>query len=135
MMKKFNKILSLLMAFAMVLSMLPASALAEEVGTENGGITVERLDPSNVTANLFKPGETIKENAAEDVYADTDVVRVMIVLEEDPAIELMHSADDALSSGEVAEQREHLVEVQHSVFKPISHSHFPPLHYSLLPIR
>ncbi len=112
-MKNFKKILSLLMAFAMVLTMLPASALA----TERTGITVERLD--NISANLTKPGSAIEENKAP--YSDSDIVRVMIVLEGDPAITLMHSADDALADGSsVAEQREYLISVQHSMTDALS---------------
>ncbi len=119
MMKKFNKILSLLMAFAMIVTMLPVSALAVE--DDDSGITVERLDPSDVTANLVRPGGEIKESSANGVYADTDIVRVMIVLEGDPSIELMHNVEDAFSDGsEVADQRETLITIQHSVTDAIS---------------
>ena len=90
MMKKFNKILSLLMAFAMVLTMLPAPAMATE--SSDNTITVERLD--NVSANLLRPGSEIEEKEAP--YSDSDIVRVMIVLEDDPAISMMHSVEDRI---------------------------------------
>lgn len=116
---RMKRLSSFLMAVVMVMTLGftgPRAAAAES------NITVERLNPSDVTANLINNnGSTIDETSAADSYADTDIVRVMIVLEDDPAIELMHSVDDALSDGSaVADQREYLIEVQHSVADAIS---------------
>ena len=116
-MKKFNKVLSLLMAFAMVLTMLPASALAAQ---RKSGITVERLDPSDVTANLIGGGSVMDETANEAFYADTDIVRVMIVLEDVPAISFMSGRDKLSEEDMVAMQREYLTTVQNDLADEIS---------------
>ena len=114
-MKKFNKILSLLVVFAMALSMLPAPVLA--AANKGSGITVERMD--NISTNLMKPGSVIEETEAK--YADDEIVRVMIVLEGDGAITMMHSLEDTYSGNSaVAEQREYLINVQHSMADTLS---------------
>ena len=115
---RMKRLSSFLMAVVMVLTL---GFTGPRAAATESGITVERLNPSDVTANLVNGSSVIDESAAEDLYADTDIVRVMIVLDEDPAISLMHSVDDALSDGSaVAEQREHLIEIQHNVADAIS---------------
>ena len=114
-MKKFKRILSLLMAFAMVLSLGFNGGNAANAKTQ--GITVERLDPSDVTANLAQ-GSELEMNTIENQYKDSDIVRVMIVLEEAPAISLMNSgnAGDSL----IVEHRENLLDMQRSMAKSIA---------------
>ncbi len=115
---RMKRLSSFLMAVAMVLTI---GFTGPHTAGADSRITVERLNPSDVTANLFNGSSVIDETSAEDLYADTDMVRVMIVLEDAPAISLMHSVDDTLSDGSaVAEHREYLMDVQHSVADTIS---------------
>ncbi len=115
---RMKRLSSFLMAVAMVLTI---GFTGSHTAGADSRITVERLNPSDVTANLFNGSSVIDETSAEDLYADTDMVRVMIVLEDAPAISLMHSVDDTLSDGSaVAEHREYLMDVQHSVADTIS---------------
>ena len=116
---RMKRLSSFLMAVVMVLTL---GFTGPRAAATQSGITVERLDSSDVTANLINGSNSvIDESTVEDLYADTDMVRVMIVLDEDPAISLMHSVDDALSDGSaVAEHREYLIEIQHNVADAIS---------------
>ena len=110
---RMKRLSSFLMAVVMVLTLGFAGPHTAAAGS---GITVERLDPSDVTANLFNGSSVIDESSNETRYADTDMVRVMIVLEDEPAISVMREFGDTYSDGSaVAEQREYLINVQRSM--------------------
>ena len=116
---KAKRLLALLMAVVMVFSVSVNGVYA--VAGEDNSITVERLDPSDVSANLLQGGSKLEESSRDAYYAETDIVRVMIVLEEDPALSLMHGVDDTYAGeGAVAEQREYLLEMQHTMADTIS---------------
>ena len=135
-MKKFNKILSLLMAFAMVLTMLPTSAFAVvneySAKTENKyveGIPAGNRDLMNslrenypqqagntaatgtgvIATEIKDPSVTLQQGNAQGMlianYAQTDLVRVIVVLEGAPLLDQGFSTDEiAANDGEVKYQ-------------------------------
>ena len=115
---RMKRLSSFLMAVVMVLTL---GFTGPRAGATGSGITVERLDPSDVTANLFNGSSVIDESSNDVQYADTDMVRVMIVLEDEPAISVMSEYGVAYSAGNaVAEQREYLINVQRNMVDTLS---------------
>ncbi|MBR3703869.1 MAG: S8 family serine peptidase [Oscillospiraceae bacterium] len=111
---RMKRLSSFLMAVVMVLTLGFTGPRA--AATEESGITVERLDPSDVSANLFNAGSVIDESTTDNFYADTDMVRVMIVLEEAPAISIMSTVGEKLSNNaDVAAYRDRLLAKQNNV--------------------
>lgn len=99
-MKKFNKLLSLLLALVMAVTLLPAGALAvvgdqtansssfagendsflsEEGITVSGGVTVQQT--TNPGVDLTVDNSKVEQSAVAEMYSPNDVVRVIVVLE------------------------------------------------------
>ena len=104
-MKKFNKVLSLLIAVVMVVTLSVSGVYAAGLG-KTVGVTYEQLDPSEVTANLIRPNVSVETDPAA-IYADTDNVRVIIVLEQAPAVSL-YSGRYQFSAADVSAYRTEL---------------------------
>ncbi len=88
-MKKFNKILSLLMAFAMVLTMLPASALAvvNEHSVKTGDKYVEGI-PAGDRDLMASLRENYPEQAAKDDVVVSEAADIVITENKNPAATL-----------------------------------------------
>lgn len=115
---RMKRLSSFLMAVVMVLTLGLNSAFAEQ---RESGITVERLDPSDVTANLIGGTGVMDESSNDAFYADTDMVRVMIVLEGAPAISGVRTVGDKIvDNAQVAEQRALLIDLQRTMTDTIS---------------
>ena len=79
-MKKFKKILSLLMALAMVVTLLPAAAMAAKSDElVRGNVTVQQIENPGVNLKQDKTPATVEE--IENPYSPEDIVRVIVVLE------------------------------------------------------
>ena len=87
---RMKRLLSFMMAVVMVLTLGMNGVYATE--QENTGITFEKLDPSEVSANLIRPGASL-ENEKNPLYAETESVRVIIVLEDSPAVSQFSGRD------------------------------------------
>jgi len=112
-MKKFNKILSLLIAVVMVLTMLPAAVLADaggsiESGKSAGTVTATKVENPGVD---LKGSGTVAEKLESVSYADTDMVDVIVVMDDKPLLKYGYSvgeisANTASVSRRVATLRE-----------------------------
>lgn len=112
--KTFKRLLSLAMALAMLIALaIPAGAV------DDNSITFEKVDNSTVSASVSErePIEETEEAAAP--YADTDVVRVSIVLEEPSTIEAGYSTIDIASNASAMAYRAQLETEQDSVTNSI----------------
>ena len=96
----FKRGLSLALALAMVLGLGVSGVQAAP-----GGITFEKLD--NVSTDLFGTGAVV-ENQNEKLHADTDMVRVMIVLEGEPAVGKLKGGEDFTANIDAVNYREQL---------------------------
>ena len=108
--QQFKRLLSLVIAIVMCLGLaIPAGATDITDGTN---VIVEKVDNSRVSANLRNPGEAVDPVEEAPIYADTDNVRVSIVLEAMPAIRLANlqgvSTTEIASSSAVMNYREQL---------------------------
>ena len=106
-----KRMLCLLMVAALLAGfMLPAAAETEATG---GQVTFTQVDNSSVSASLLPEEAEIEEEAP--AYADTDMVRVSIVLEEKSTVEMGWSVDDIARNTEALAYRAALQDKQDSV--------------------
>ena len=108
----FRRALALLMAAVMVLGLG-----VNGVQAAPASVTFEKLE--NVSADLFGTGAVI-ENKNEPLYADTDMVRVMIVLEGEPAIGELKGNENFTTNIEAVQYRAELQAKQEKVADAIS---------------
>ena len=108
----FRRALALLMAAVMVLGLG-----VNGVQAAPASVTFEKLE--NVSADLFGTG-TVIENKNEPLYADTDMVRVMIVLEGEPAIGELKGNENFTTNIEAVQYRAELQAKQEKVADAIS---------------
>ena len=92
--------LALALAMVMVLGLGVSGVQAAP-----GGITFEKL--ANVRTALFGTGAG-NENKNEKLHADTDMVRVMIVLEGEPAVGKLKGGEDFTANIAAVNYREQL---------------------------
>ena len=103
----FVRLLSLLLATAMLAGFaVPANA----VGTD-GNLTWKQTDLSTVTADRLL-GAADEAPAADNRYADTDVVRVSIVLDTPSTLDAGFSTEAIAQNTEAMAYRDHLKEEQ-----------------------
>ena len=100
-MKKFNKILSLLMAFAMVLSMLPASALAvvNDYSANANDKYVEGI-PAGDRDLLASLRENYPEQASKNDVVVSETTDIIVTEDKDPSVTLNkgNAADQLVAS-------------------------------------
>ena len=108
----FRRALALLMAAVMVLGLG-----VNGVQAAPASVTFEKLE--NVSADLFGTG-TVIENKNEPLYADTDMVRVMIVLEGEPAIGELKGNENFTTNIEAVQYRAELQAKQEKMADAIS---------------
>ncbi len=106
--------LALVLALVMVLGLDVTGVQAAPAKTQ---IRFEKLD--SVRADLIQ-NEAVIENANEPLYADTDMVRVMIVLEDAPAIGKLKGTENFTANIEAVAYRAELQAKQEQVADTIS---------------
>ncbi len=117
--KSIKRLLSIVMAFAMLIAFAgPASAA--ELSEETTPITIEKVDNSAVSNPLSENREVPEETSeVEPIYADTDMVRVSIILEDPSTIEAGYSTADIASNRSAMAYRAGLESEQQSVTSEI----------------
>ena len=102
----FKRILSLVLAFSMLVAYaVPANA------SSTGKVSFEKVDNSEVSASL--PIHKVEENEAEEPgYADTDMVRVSIVLDKESTIAAGFSVKDIAENSTAMSYRSELKKAQ-----------------------
>ena len=108
----FRRALALLMAAVMVLGLGVTGVQAAPAS-----VSFEKL--TNVSADLFQNGAVI-ENKNKPMYADTDMVRVMIVLEGEPAVSQLKGGENFTTNIEAVKYRAELQAKQEKVATAIS---------------
>ena len=109
----FRKAMALLLALVMVLGLSNGVQAAPASRT----ITAEKLD--SIGTELFQSGNAI-ENKNEPIHADTDMVRVLIVLEDKPALEKAGSAAAFTADVQAVNYRAQLQAKQEKLAEKIS---------------
>ena len=110
----FRRILSLVLAVTMVLG-LGVSGVQAAPGSET--VTFEKLP--GVDADLFGNAAVV-ENEHADRYADTDMVRVMIVLEGEPAVGKLKGGEQFTANLDAVDYRAQLQAKQDQTAAAIS---------------
>ena len=111
---KMRKCLALLLAVVMVLSL---GATGVQAAPASKTVTFEKLE--GVRTDLFGSGAVI-ENDQKPLYADTDVVRVMIVLEGDGAISKLSGTENFTANADAVAYRAELQAKQEQLAETIS---------------
>ena len=109
-----RRTLALVLAMVMVLGLGISGVQAAPASRT---VTFEKL--SGISADLIPDGAVI-ENQNEKLYADTDMVRVMIVLEGKPAMDKIKDGQTFLTSIEAVGRRAELQAMQEQVTAAIS---------------
>ncbi len=112
--------LALLLALTMTMSLMSVSAFGVETDEDDASLTWEQLDPDAVDVNLVQDGGEAEESGALETYQDTDTVRVIVVLEDEPAISVCAEDETVAESLAVEAQQEVLLSTQEQVVQTIS---------------
>lgn len=118
-----KRLAALCMATVMVLNMNLANAFAMgtgNAGTESVSVTYQKLDKDDVSAQTFMTNDEVTENENATQHADTDSVRVMIVLEEEAAVSLADGTEEFELNAEVRAYRNELEVCQEELAEQIS---------------
>jgi fermentation-respiration switch protein FrsA (DUF1100 family) len=110
----FKRSASLLLAVVMVLGLCVTGVQAAPTAQK---VTFEKM--TGVDADLFQD-QTAIENENEKHYADTDMVRVMIVLEDAPAMKEIKGGESFINNTEAVQYRAELQARQEKVTAEIS---------------
>ena len=78
-MKNTKRLLSLLLALAMVVTMLPVTLAVDSDEWVKGDVAVEKVE--NPGVDLKQDSSLVEENQVENPYSPEDIVRVVVVLE------------------------------------------------------
>ena len=113
-MMKMRRMLSLVLAVVMVLSL---GISGVQAAPTSKGISFEKL--TGIETQLFGENLVI-ENKNEKLYADTDMVRVMIVLEDAPAVSFLKGGENFTASVEAMGHRTELQAKQEKLAEKIS---------------
>ncbi len=115
---RLKRLLALVLAAAMICGLNLGSAYAVEAGSTP--VTFQELDPSQASASLLNTqGETVQlEDDAP--FEDTDVVRAMIVLEQDSTLTAMQASGETLTSSAAVQYRQKLDNAQEQMASRIS---------------
>lgn len=113
-----KRFLALILVAALLCGTGWSSVFAVEAG--NSPVSFQELDPSAVSAELLNTqGETVELDAPEP-YDATDVVRVMIVLDQESTLTAMHARNVALTSQTAVRYRQNLNQLQDQMASRIS---------------
>ena len=115
-MKKYpvRRVLSALLVLAMLLSFAGPVPVLAETAEESNGVSFEQVDNSNVKVNpLDNAAEPTEET--EPQYADTDMVRVSILLEEKSTIEAGYSVENIARNEQAMAYRAALAKNQETI--------------------
>ena len=113
-MNLMKRTLALVLATVMVLGL---GVTGVQAAPASRTVTFEKLD--HVSADLFGSGAVI-ENKQEKLHADTDLVRVMIVLEGKPAMEQIKGGENFLTDIDAVNRRAELQAKQEKLAETIS---------------
>lgn len=102
-----------LLSLLLVISMLVGFAVPVNATGQDAKVTFTQVDNSSVSANLLK--EADRDTADTPVYADTDQVRVSIILKKQPTIEAGFSIQGIARNGEAMSYRQELQRQQQAV--------------------
>ncbi len=117
-MKNVKKILSLLLALAMVVTMLPATLAVEPNEWVEGDVIVEKVE--NPGVDLKQDSGVAAEKAIENPYSPEDIVRVIVVLEGKSLLEQgFTTAQISANTGAVTKQVNSIKAQQESVFSRV----------------
>ncbi|MDD7651665.1 MAG: S8 family serine peptidase [Candidatus Faecousia sp.] len=112
----WKKALSLLLALALVLSLAPVAAAAEDPGKT---VTFEEISPDQVTAGLLLESAGVEEQATQEPDPD-ETVRVSIVLEKQSVLERGYETMNIASNDAAMRYRKTLEADQQAVQARIS---------------
>ena len=87
----WKRLLSVLLALVMVIGLIAVPAMADEETGKKPSFTWEEVE----NARRLLPYRTEEKPAEEPLYKDSDVVRVSIVFDEKPAIEVFSTKEIA----------------------------------------
>ena len=116
----WKRVLSLVLVLALLASNVPAMAMGSTVGMDNvngSDIRFTKVDNDRVSASLTPDGRT--EHTEQPQYADTDMVRVSILLEKASTIEAGFSPMGIASNKDAVAYRESLKKEQVNVVNAI----------------
>ena len=103
---RLKRVLALVLVAALICGMNLSSAYAVEAASTP--VTFQELDPSQVSAELVNTqGDTVQLDSAEP-YEATELVRAMIVLEQDSTLTVMQASGEALTSQAAVQYRQKL---------------------------
>lgn len=117
-----KRVLALALVFSMTLNLNSVNAFAAKSSRgESAGsvLTYEKLDSDQVSAELMNTDNEVPEEDSLPLYADTDEVRAMIVLEDAAGVSLMRDGE-AADAEDVAAYREKLEKLHADVAEAIS---------------
>ena len=115
---RLKRLLALVLAAALICGMNLSSAYAVEAGSTP--VTFQELDPSQVSAELVNTqGETVQMGGS-DPYEATDMVRAMIVLEQDSTLTAMQASGQTLTCQAAVQYRQKLDNAQEQMASRIS---------------
>ncbi len=107
---RLKRVLALVLVAALICGMNLSSAYAVEAASTP--VTFQELDPSQVSAELVNTqGDTVQLDSAEP-YEATELVRAMIVLEQDSTLTVMQASGEALTSQAAVQYRQKLDRAQ-----------------------
>ena len=106
--------LAMVLAMVMVLGLGVTGVQAAPAAQK---VTFEKLD--SIGTDLIR-NEAVIENKNEKTHADTDVVRVMIVLKDEPALDKTVSASEFVTDAQAVEYRNELQAKQEKLAETIS---------------
>ena len=112
-----KKIITSLLALAIVIGMCPTVAFAAERSESEDAAISENLpfhEVHGIDADVRLPQSQVNQEEEESPYADTDVVRVSIVLNKVATLELFPSVDVASNAGAM-QYRDELLEDQKAI--------------------
>ena len=102
-----------LLSLLLVVALLAGFAVPVTAADTRSNVTFTQVDNSQVSASLLAP--KAGDSSEAKAYADTDVVRVSIVLEEKSTVEVGFSTHDIASNVEAMAYRDDLQEKQQAV--------------------
>ena len=115
---RLKRVLALVLVAALICGMNLSSAYAVEAASTP--VTFQELDPSQVSAELVNTqGDTVQLDSAEP-YEATELVRAMIVLEQDSTLTVMQASGEALTSQAAVQYRQKLDRAQEQMASRIS---------------
>ncbi|MGN0980030.1 MAG: S8 family serine peptidase [Candidatus Avoscillospira sp.] len=116
-----KRLLSLLLALVLCVGLVAPAAAAESEENAQPQVSFEKVDNSEVTAELVKTQRQTQDFVQDEPeYRDTDVVRVSIVLYGKSTLECGYSTEDIASNAQAMSYRSALEQKQETVEKSLT---------------